>query len=254
MIANRIRAMGSVQWIALFALILAAWGALYAMALPADLRAASRLYGADFLGSLCNVAPGAAGWPVLFAMWALMAGAMMAPTALPAFATYEDLGHAGARARLAPLVAGYLAVWLGFAAAAAGAQVALAGAGLVDALGQSRSALFSGALLIGAGAYQFSAVKAACLARCRHPLTFFMAHWDEGPWRNGLRLGLVCLGCCWALMTLAFVGGTMNLAFMGLATVLMALEKLSRLGRFVSAPLGVILILAGLGLAASTII
>ncbi|RMD91885.1 MAG: DUF2182 domain-containing protein [Alphaproteobacteria bacterium] len=245
--------MGSVQWIALFALILAAWGALYAMALPDDLRAASRLYGGDFLASLCSVAPGAAGWPVLFAMWALMAGAMMAPTALPAFATYEDLGQAGARARLAPLVAGYLAVWLGFAAIAAAVQIALAQAGLVDTLGQSRSAVFSGALLIGAGTYQFSAIKAACLAKCRHPLTFFMAHWEEGPWLNGLRLGLVCLGCCWALMALGFVGGTMNLAFMGLATVLMALEKLPRLGRFISAPLGVILILAGLGLAAFTL-
>ena len=71
-----------------------------------------------------------------------------------------------------------------------------------------------------------------------------MAHWDEGAWRNGLRLGLVCLGCCWALMALAFVGGVMNLAFMGLATLVMVLEKLPELGRYLTRPLGAALLCA----------
>jgi predicted metal-binding membrane protein len=78
---------------------------------------------------------------------------------------------------------------------------------------------------------------------------FFMEHWDEGPLKNGLRLGLICLGCCWALMLLGFVGGVMNLAFMGLATVIMALEKLPEIGRLITRPLGVALLVSALGIA-----
>ena len=116
---------------------------------------------------------------------------------------------------------------------------------LVSAFGDSRSNALSGALLMGAGAYQFSAIKEACLSKCRMPMTFFMQHWDEGPLRNGLRLGAVCLGCCWALMLLAFVGGVMNVVFMGLATIIMVFEKLPDLGRYITRPLGGILIAAG---------
>ena len=126
----------------------------------------------------------------------------------------------------AALVAGYVAVWVGYSALAALLQMWLFNVGLLNAVGDSQSALFSAALLGLAGAYQFSPVKDACLSKCRQPLTFFMGRFEEGPWRNGLRLGLVCLGCCWALMLLAFAGGVMNLAFMGLATVIMILEKL----------------------------
>lgn len=133
---------------------------------------------------------------------------------------------------------------------AAGAQMGLFTAGLLDPLGASAAAWLSALLLAGAGAHQFSALKENCLAKCRAPLSFFMQHYGEGPWRNGLRLGLVCLGCCWALMALAFVGGVMNLVFMGLATVLMVLEKLPQIGRRITRPLGVALIAAaGLTLA-----
>ena len=251
--SDRIRGMGGSHWILLFAGILAAWAALYAMAVPEALREAGAAAGAAFFESLCVVTPDAAGFARLFLMWALMAAAMMAPTALPAFATYEDLGRAGGGTRFGVLVAGYLAVWLGFAALAAGAQLALFGAGLVSPFGDSLSAGFSAALLAVAGAYQFSALKAACLSKCRQPLTFFMAHWAEGPWRNGLRLGAVCLGCCWALMALAFVGGVMNLAFMGLAAVIMVLEKLPAFGRYVTRPLGLVLIAAAVWTGAGAI-
>ena len=245
MIAARLRRMGGVHWLALFGLILGAWGLLYAMALPEGLRIGAAIYGTDFLRSLCIVTPDAAGFMRIVLMWALMAAAMMAPTALPAFATYEDLAHA-AETRFAALVGGYLAIWLGFSVFAAGAQMILFQAGWLTAFGDSRSGILSAALLAVAGAYQFSPLKEACLSRCRRPLAFFMAHWDEGPARNGVRLGLVCLGCCWALMALAFVGGVMNLAFMGLATVIMVLEKLPDLGRWLTRPLGAAL-LAGAG-------
>ncbi|WP_297614699.1 DUF2182 domain-containing protein [uncultured Roseicyclus sp.] len=244
MIAARIRAMGSLQWLALYGVILGAWGLLYAMALPADLRAAGAVYGLDLLASLCVVAPDGGGYLGLVAMWAIMSAAMMAPTALPAFAAYDDLS-ARAGGGFGALLGGFLAIWLGFAVLAAGLQLALFQLGYLSVFGDSQSLVLSGLLLMLAGAYQFSALKAACLTLCRAPLAFFMTHWAEGPWRNGLRLGAVCLGCCWALMLLAFVGGVMNLAFMAVAMVLMALEKLPAIGRHVTRPLGGALMVSG---------
>ena len=244
MISHRIRQMTGLHWIVLFGMILLAWFALFLMAVPDDMRSLSRIYGTDFWASLCVVTPDVGGFARLFAMWALMSAAMMAPTALPAFATYEDLGHT-THTKFAPLVIGYTIVWLGYSAIAAGVQIVLFQFGLIDAFGTSLSNGLSAILLIVAGAYQFSPIKEACLSKCRMPLTFFMQHFEEGPLRNGLRLGLICLGCCWALMALAFVGGVMNLAFMGLATILMILEKMPDLGRYLTKPLGGILIFCG---------
>jgi predicted metal-binding membrane protein len=251
MIATQIRRMGQTHWIVLYALILGAWAVLYAMAIPADLRAASALYGLEFLASLCVATPDAAGFAGLVVMWAMMSAAMMAPTALPALATYDDLAVAGAQTRLSALVAGYLTIWLGFSVFAAAAQLALFGAGLIDPFGSSLSTGLSVGLLAIAGVYQFTPMKDACLSKCRAPMMFFLQHFDEGPWRNGLRLGAVCLGCCWALMLLGFVGGVMNLAFMGVATVLMALEKLPVLGRWLTRPMGVGLLAAAAVVAAT---
>jgi predicted metal-binding membrane protein len=199
MVAARIRSMARPHWLALYGGILVAWTALYVMALPADLREAGAIYGAEFLRSLCIVSPDAAGYAGLVAMWLLMSAAMMAPTVLPALATYDELG-ARAQTRFGALIGGYLLVWGGFSVLAAGVQMALTQAGALTIFGDSRSAALSGGLLILAGLYQFSALKEACLSKCRAPLTFFMQHWGEGAFRNGVRLGVVCLGCCWALM------------------------------------------------------
>lgn len=231
-------------WLTFYAGILAVWGLLFVMQAgtpPESLAALQRL---------CLGTAGDAGLPAAFGMWALMALAMMAPTGFPAFRTYGDLSTAaGTGSRpLAALIGGYLAVWLGFSALAALFQVTLADLGLLSPLGRSVSPPLTGALLVLAGAYQFSRLKEACLNACQAPLTFFFSHWQpgvRGAVKLGLRLGAVCLGCCWALMLLAFVTGTMNLAFMGLALVLMTLEKLPAIGAKLTAPLGVFLILAG---------
>lgn len=222
------------HWVALFGVTLALWCLLFLMALPETTLAAR---GFALIEAICSVTPGTAGFATAVLMWAVMSAAMMAPTALPAFATYDDLPTTNSQG-LARLLSGYIVVWLGFAVLAAGLQTVLVAQGLLNTLGQSSSVWLSAALLGLAGAYQFSALKEACLSRCRAPLTFFMSHWDEGAFRNGLRLGADCLGCCWALMLLAFVGGTMNLAFMGLAMVLMTLEKLPDLGTHITKPLG----------------
>jgi predicted metal-binding membrane protein len=253
MVAARIRSMARPHWLALYGGILVAWTALYVMALPADLREAGAIYGAEFLRSLCIVSPDAAGYAGLVAMWLLMSAAMMAPTVLPALATYDELG-ARAQTRFGALIGGYLLVWGGFSVLAAGVQMALTQAGALSIFGDSRSAALSGGLLILAGLYQFSALKEACLSKCRAPLTFFMQHWGEGAFRNGVRLGVVCLGCCWALMGLAFVGGVMNLAFMGIATLVMALEKLTWIGAVITRPLGGLLIAGGIATLAAAIV
>ncbi|NIZ13878.1 DUF2182 domain-containing protein [Phaeobacter sp. HF9A] len=246
--------MSGLHWLLLFAGILLCWLLLFLASVPADLRAAGAIYGAEFWRSLCTMTPDAAGLLRMILMWALMSAAMMAPTALPAFATYDDLSHSAEGTRFGALVAGYLAVWFGFSILAALLQLALLRAGLISIFGDSRSGLLSGGLLIVAGVYQFTALKESCLSKCRRPLVFFMQHWEEGPWRNGLRLGLVCLGCCWALMLLAFVGGVMNLAFMGLATVFMVLEKLPEIGRWLTRPMGLVLLVAGFWFSVTSVI
>ncbi len=76
-------------------------------------------------------------------------------------------------------------------------------------------------------------------------MAVFLSHWREGVvgvLRMGLQQGVACLGCCWALMALAFVGGTMNLVWMGGAMVLMTIEKLPTFGRYITAPLGAVLV------------
>ncbi len=105
MLSDRIRAMGAPHWLALFGLILAAWGALYLMAVPQSLRDMGDLYGAEFWAGLCVVTPDAAGFARMVLMWALMSAAMMAPTVLPALATYDDLSRSGAATSMPRLVA-----------------------------------------------------------------------------------------------------------------------------------------------------
>ncbi|SMY09528.1 DUF2182 domain-containing protein [Flavimaricola marinus] len=200
-----------------------------------------------FWASLC-IGAGEARLGALWAMWGLMAAAMMLPTFAPALATFLDLGHAGAtRIRdAAALTGGYLGVWLGAALAGAVAQQALGSLGLLSEGGSLRGG-FAAVLLLGAGLYQLSPAKAACLAKCRMPLTFFMGRWRPGAAhaaRMGAELGVVCLGCCWALMALGFVGGTMNLLWMGAATLFMIFEKLPDIGRWLTRPSGWALIVA----------
>lgn len=250
-LAPRLRQMAAPHWLALFGLVALGWLALYAMAVPTDQLVMAQIYGAEFWRSLCVVSPERAGFWGLSAMWMIMSAAMMAPTALPALATYDDLiaSGAGTRRGFAELVGGYLVIWLGFSLLAAGTQLALFQAGLISSVGQSLSSWLSGGLLVGAGLYQFSSLKESCLSKCRHPMSFYMQYWCEGRWNAvslGLRLGAVCLGCCWALMLLGFVGGVMNIAFMGLATFIMIFEKLPDLGRYITKPLGWGLTILGL--------
>ncbi len=249
MIARLDRFTRGAFWLTLFAGVMAAWVAIYAMAIPTEVREASRLFGSAFWSEICNVTPDAAGYFRLVLMWALMSTAMMLPTALPALRAYDDVASSGAATQPFRFVAGFIAIWWGFSLVAAALQLGLFQADIVSAVGDSRSALLSSGLLALAGAYQFSAFKETCANKCRAPMAFLLQHWSDGAWQMGLRLGLTCLGCCWALMLLAFVGGMMSLAFMGLATVIMVLEKLPEIGNWVGRPLGLGLLAAAVWVA-----
>ena len=175
---------------------------------------------------------------------------MLLPTMVPTLRTYDSLPGVDTRG-MAALVAGYGAVWLGFAMLAAAAQVGLSAAGLLDVGGALVSRLLQGGLLVVAGLYQFSRYKDGCQSACLSPMSYFLGRFRpgaRGAWGMGLELGLLCLGCCWAIMALGFVGGVMNLAWMGLATLFMVLEKLPQIGRVLTRPAGGVLVAAGIWL------
>lgn len=189
-------------------------------------------------------------WAGTLAMWAVMMAAMMLPSALPMVRTFADLAaRRGAPGDARAFVAGYLGVWGAFSAIATVAQWLLQAAGWTDPMVVSTSAPLSAALLLIAGAYQFTPLKRLCLAGCRTPLGFLLGEWRagrRGAIVMGWRHGVLCVGCCWALMALLFVGGVMNLAWVAALAVAVAIEKLAPGGERIAPALGVLLIGAGL--------
>ena len=192
-----------------------------------------------------------------FTMWSLMMVAMMLPSAAPMILFYARFarrsGMAGPGPAIALFALVYVAVWTAFSLLAALLQAALVGSGAVSgmalALGDRRLA---GALLLLAGLYQLAPLKQACLAGCRSPLDFLLRRWRPGL-AGALRLGgahgLYCLGCCWALMLLLFVGGVMNLAWIAALALLVLAEKMAPPRLRLRPTLGIALVLAGAALA-----
>ena len=191
-----------------------------------------------------------ANWLAVFAMWSIMMAAMMLPSATPMALSFAALNRKrGEGARSLSFVAGYLVLWTAFGAMAATAQWALQSGGLLSPMIVSTSVLLTSALLVIAGMFQFTPLKHACLRACRSPLGFLMSEWQDGllgAWRMGIRHGLFCLGCCWALMALLFVGGVMNILWIAALTALVAIEKLAPKGEQIAQVLGVLMIGAGI--------
>jgi predicted metal-binding membrane protein len=184
-----------------------------------------------------------------FATWAGMALVVLLPAAAPMLLTYAEIAETAAvkgAATVSPLVlaAGYLVVWIAFALVASGAEILLS---RLIAPDSEMAVLAVSASLILAGLYQFSALKHACLTRCRRPFAFFFAQWTDrvdGVFRLGLRQGIYCLGCCWALMALMLFVGAMNLIWMAGLAAIMAAEKLTR-SQMLPRVIGIVLIAAG---------
>ncbi|WP_296225468.1 DUF2182 domain-containing protein [Ralstonia sp. UBA689] len=181
--------------------------------------------------------------------WTLMILAMMLPTTLPLFNAFDRVVmERPDRSRLLVLLGlGYVSAWSAFGLLVHGVHaLLLAGITRVPVLGW-HGWLIGAATLAGAGAFQFSALKYRCLDRCRSPLSYVMSHWRgrahaRQAFMLGLRHGLFCVGCCWALMLLMFVVGAGSLGWMLVLAAAMAVEKNVSWGRQLSAPLGVALL------------
>jgi len=187
------------------------------------------------------------------AMWAVMMVAMMVPTTAPMTLMYAAVARKAAAQHtpLAPtfvFVSGYLAMWTVFSLVATLAQYTLDRAALLSPMMVSSSAAFGAALLIAAGIYQFTPLKNACLRNCRTPAHFLSRYWRTGglgAFRMGLRLGAVCVGCCWILMGLLFVGGVMNLLWIAATAIFVLLEKTIPFGDVAGRFAGAAMILVG---------
>lgn len=191
---------------------------------------------------------------VRLVMWAVMMVAMMTPTAAPMTLVYAAVARKAATEDrpVAPtfvFVAGYLAVWSLFSVVATAAQGGLDQLALLSPMMVSASPVLGGGLLIGAGVYELTPLKHACLAHCRAPAHFISRHWHggfAGAFRIGLALGAYCVGCCWVLMGLLFVGGVMNLLWIAAIAVFILLEKAMPFGETSGHLVGAAMILVGL--------
>ena len=189
---------------------------------------------------------------IIFLMWAIMMMAMMLPSAAPAILLAAALmAQRNGNRLLGPaglFVLGYLLVWLGFSLIATVLQFGLDRAELLSADMASANTQLAAVLLIVAGIYQWTPWKQACLVHCRSPaeqLTRFWRQGTSGPLRAGVMHGLFCLGCCWLLMALLFVGGLMNLLWIAALALLVLLEKLLPGGPRLSRLTGIALIVWG---------
>jgi len=208
--------------------------------------------------SAMGVQPWSAGdFAWMFAMWAVMMVGMMVPSAGPTTLVYAAVARKAAReghvvAPTAAFVGGYVTMWTLFSAAATLAQWALDQAALLSPMMVARSPLVGALLLGAAGLFQLTPAKEACLRQCRSPAEFIAAHWRSGPsgaFGMGLIHGAFCLGCCWALMGLLFLGGVMNLVWIAAITAFVMVEKLLPGGLVTARLSGAAMLIAGLALA-----
>jgi predicted metal-binding membrane protein len=242
--------------ISLFGITLLAWVYLIVMALSMDEMSMTAdgmmrirpWSGLDFL--------------LMFLMWAVMMVGMMVPTAVPMTLIYAAVARKAA-SRATPVaptsvfVVGYIVMWCLFSVAATLTQWILDQAALLSPMMVSNSSALGAGLLISAGIYQWTSFKDACLQHCRSPAHFFAQHWRSGAagaFRLGLEHGAYCLGCCWVLMGLLFLGGVMNLLWIAVITFLVLLEKLSPWGVQAGRVVGGAMVLAGILVLAGSIL
>jgi len=232
---------------ALFGITVLAWVYLIVMALSMDDMSMTA-------GEMMRIRPWSGlDFLLMFLMWAVMMVGMMVPTAVPMTLIYAAVARKAASQNtpLAPtaiFVAGYIVMWCVFSVAATVTQWVLDQAALLSPMMVSNSPALGAGLLMAAGIYQWTPFKDACLQHCRAPAHFFAQHWRSGAtgaFRLGLEHGAFCLGCCWVLMGLLFLGGVMNLLWIAAITFFVLLEKLSPWGVQGGRVVGGAMVLAG---------
>ena len=206
------------------------------------------------------MAPAIAPWSAIeftlvFVMWAVMMVGMMAPSAAPMILMYAHVGRQGKTggkpfAATGWFAAGYFLAWIGFSLAATLVQWVMEREALLDARMTNTNTLIGAGVLIGAGIYQWTPIKDACLSNCQTPFGFLMSHGGfrssiRGCMHLGLLHGTYCVGCCWILMAVLFVVGVMNVLWIALLALLVLLERLTPSGRWVARIVGVVCIAVG---------
>lgn len=190
-------------------------------------------------------------------MWAVMMGAMMLPSAIPMLVMHRRVAEKrdpDTRDASRWFLSAYLLTWTLFSVAASFMQWGFQRADVLSHMLAIQGHLVGGTILILAGVFQLSPFKAACLHKCRTPIGFLVTNWRSGrigAFEMGLKHGQYCIGCCWALMMVLFVGGVMSLAAIASISGIVALEKLSSRGELLSRLGGFLLILWGLWLVAT---
>lgn len=193
---------------------------------------------------------------LIFLMWTVMMIGMMLPSAAPTILLYGMVARKGASAssavsRIYVFAGGYLLAWIVFSLLATITQAALSDALLLTPMMESPSTSFGAMVLIVAGVYQWTPLKQSCLTLCRSPAEFISRHWEKGrtgALRMGFHHGLICIGCCWALMLLLFFGGVMNMLWIAAITLFVLLEKITPLGAGGGKLSGVLMIVIGAAL------
>jgi predicted metal-binding membrane protein len=225
--------------------IVLAWAA----ALAAHAGGHAQLLDHDKLLGTGNASLGRFG--LFLAAWIVMVAAMMLPSAVPLVRLFRASSAHQPRAGLVlgAFAGGYIVLWTAFGWAALSFDTTVHRS--VDGWPwlSAHSRLVLASVLAVAGLFQFSALKDRCLQACRHPAAYLLAHYRRGvpaAFRLGWSHGLFCLGCCWALMLVAFATGMSDLRLMAAFTALMAYEKIGRHGVDVARLAGVALISLGI--------
>jgi predicted metal-binding membrane protein len=225
-----------------------------------DMTGMADMPGMDMSAMAGAMAPSIRAWSpadfaFMFAMWTVMMVGMMTPSVAPMLLLYAGVGRKAAESG-APFAstgwffAGYLAAWTAFSALATFAQWALTSLALLTPMMAASSATLGGIVLIAAGLYQWTPLKETCLRSCQAPLGFLVAHGGfRGEPLGALRLGMAhggyCLGCCFALMALLFVGGIMNVLWIAGLMILVLVEKIVPTGRLIPRISGALIGAAG---------
>jgi predicted metal-binding membrane protein len=192
---------------------------------------------------------------LLWTMWVVMMLGMMLPSASPMLLLFGGIARRSATGALAAsgqiyaFAAGYAVIWALFSLGATAFQRLLATLVFITPMMEATQPVVGAGLLLIAGIYQLTPIKQVCLRTCQSPLGFLMSRWRRGvsgAFRMGLEHGALCVGCCWALMLLLFVGGVMNLTVIAALTALVAFEKLTPLGTHAARIGGVLLVTGAL--------
>lgn len=218
------------------------------------------LFGAGLDMRAMPVGMGAVSWTLghagmMLAMWVLMMAAMMLPSAAPTFLLFAAVcrkGRAGSDAlcRTGAFGVAYVCVWAAFAVIATGVQWGLERLMLLSPGMVLGSRTIAGLLFVAAGIYQLLPLKRACLRHCRSPMEFLASHWRAGvtgAFRMGFQHGTFCLGCCWVLMGVLFVGGLMNLLWIAGLALMVFVEKVAPAGPLAGRLIAFGLIVWGMG-------